>query len=507
MSWFYDTIIKDDLPELWEEGFKQVGYGNCASVALFPDDTCLALYAINHDPDGTRTAAQIARFSERDAETYLKLRKVYLEHLEPAYIEQAFSVAPPVGVPGPMEKALANPELIKAGLDPHLAMMTLVQALSVLFESEGLIAYLLRTAQSMGMYCDEAGTALLVVTTLYSFFTNVATQGTNHSLAHALHRALYRYGAETFTHSEVDKAIIENGVARGIQLKDGTRIEAKKAVISTLSPHQLCYDLVGPDYLSPQILRKIDALETSRTCIAVCQWVLTEYPKWKAHDFNSDIDGEEIYSGMSTHGLGTKEVSSILEECSYRRMHRIPPEASMIFIIPPPEAQLNPILGYCQCYSEIALPPAWAYPEEWWIKYQHELPEWKMSQFQKYMVDMSWDKVVGLIPVTPYYIARHLKNMGPSGNWTIIDMVASQMGSFRPIPELAQHRTPIKNLYATGSGLGNWGMSSFCTSYTCYKVMSEDYGLRKPWEEQGRPYTGSFIKSKKERRGRWLNRM
>jgi beta-carotene ketolase (CrtO type) len=67
-------------------------------------------------------------------------------------------------------------------------------------------------------------------------------------------------------------------------------------------------------------------------------------------------------------------------------------------------------------------------------------------------------------------------------------MFASQMGRFRPIPELANHRTPIENIYhgsgAThfGGGIGRSG------SYNCYKVIAEDLGLRKIWEEQGRPF-------------------
>ncbi len=78
--------------------------------------------------------------------------------------------------------------------------------------------------------------------------------------------------------------------------------------------------------------------------------------------------------------------------------------------------------------------------------------------------------------------------MAPNGNWICIDPISSQLGANRPIPEMADHRTPINNLYATGIA---WGMDMAASStqgYTCYKSIADDLGLRKPWEEQGRPW-------------------
>ena len=387
-----------------------------------------------------------------------------------------------------MKVVASDPEIAKAGLTPDIATMTPLQGLKIIYESEELIVSILRGSQMVGLYCEDAGLALSVILNNVEGLTHAYIQGGSHNYAHAMHRVLYRYGARVFTHSEVVKAIIENGVATGILLKDGSQVRAKKAVISTLSPHQLCHDIIGPDYLSPQILRKIDALETTRCCPTWYEWALTEYPKFKAHDFNPDIDTEEAYSGVASYTLGEKSVMSIVKESAYRRMYQMPPEHMLVFSAVPPIARMTPDPKQCIASVEAAVPPAWAFPEDYWIKFQHEHAEYQMRKFQQYMVDMSWDKVIGLIPVTPLYIAKHLKNMAPSGNWQIIDFIPSQAGCFRPIAELARHRTPVKNLYATGSGWGSWAASSLCTAYTCYKVMADDYGLRKPWEEQGRSY-------------------
>ncbi|MDO8784591.1 MAG: hypothetical protein Q7J12_00080, partial [Syntrophales bacterium] len=102
--------------------------------------------------------------------------------------------------------------------------------------------------------------------------------------------------------------------------------------------------------------------------------------------------------------------------------------------------------------------------------------------------NMTWDNVIGYVPVTPFFTSKHARNWGPYGNWCVIDNSPSQVGRLRPIPELASGRMPIKNLYATGSGWHPFGNGSSCQGYNIYKVIAEDLGLKKPWEEKKRPF-------------------
>ena len=100
---------------------------------------------------------------------------------------------------------------------------------------------------------------------------------------------------------------------------------------------------------------------------------------------------------------------------------------------------------------------------------------------------MNWDNVIDYDPLTPYDCCR-LKNMAPTGNWAVIDVIPGQTGKFRPVPELAQYTTPIKNLYCTGSAWGFTGAATDAQAYNCYKVIAGDFNLKKPWEEEGRPF-------------------
>ena len=74
------------------------------------------------------------------------------------------------------------------------------------------------------------------------------------------------------------------------------------------------------------------------------------------------------------------------------------------------------------------------------------------------------------------------------GCWDHITCRASQGGKRRPIPELAGYRTPIKNLYMASASMHPSGGVLGVPGYNCYKIIAQDFGLRKIWEEKGRAY-------------------
>ncbi len=104
---------------------------------------------------------------------------------------------------------------------------------------------------------------------------------------------------------------------------------------------------------------------------------------------------------------------------------------------------------------------------------------------------MNWDNIIGCDYNSPYD-ACLLLNMAPNGNMIVIDHVAYQFYENRPTPELANHRTPIKNLYATGVA---WHLAASGASpaYNCYKIIANDMGLGKPWEEPGKEEPDSLV--------------
>jgi len=110
-----------------------------------------------------------------------------------------------------------------------------------------------------------------------------------------------------------------------------------------------------------------------------------------------------------------------------------------------------------------------------------------VKQWQWYAPNMTWDNVIAAYCNTPDDVVKRNPNMH-EGGWVIGAHVASQMGRFRPCPELARYRTPIKNLYLCGASQHYGGGLRGRSGYNCYKIIAEDFGLPKVWEEKGRSY-------------------
>ena len=292
-------------------------------------------------------------------------------------------------------------------------------------------------------------------------------------------------GGKFFSKHEVEKVLIENGTARGIRLTDGTEVEARKLVVSTLSPEQLCCQLIGEEYFQPRTIRRIQHLSRRLVCITWYHWAIHDRPRYTAEAFSPDI----YKTGLLA--LSMKDPTVLIRENAWRALGKMPPptpsdSALLVWCLslddPTQAPQGKHIAG-----SEQFVLGADQMSEREWLAYKKKNAEDVLRYWQEYAPNMKWENVIGYDPLTPYDCLR-LKNMGPTGNWAVIDVIPGQTGKFRPIPELARYRTPVKNLYCTGSAWGFTGGATDCQAYNCYKVIAEDHGLDKHWEKEGYPF-------------------
>ncbi len=235
-----------------------------------------------------------------------------------------------------------------------------------------------------------------------------------------------------------------------MRLADGTEVEAKYAVLTDVDPYQLCVELIGEEYLSHEIIRKIKRLEMDWITISWYTFALHERPCYIAENFDPDV-----YKCCSI-ALGRKSWEDFMKDVRRRRMEMWPdPDNFHLFICDHsylPEAGTAPPGKACVLARQWVL-PAYAYSEQEWKELEKRHADELLNWWQKFAPNMTWDNVIGYLPVTPFYTSRHARNWGPAGNWAVIDMGPNQLGRWRPIPEWAGHRIrPIEKLYATGAG-------------------------------------------------------
>ena len=473
--------IWEDFPEWMDYGVKIVKPKVGGATVFREDDTWAGIYTLWADENCEKTHRLLSRFSAKDADTFMKLVEKWEKFIYPALLEWIFS--PPQPFPDAIERLVMNQD---AGVMPDWTQMSCVQFMRDIFESPEVQTMGIRASQSMGVPPDSYGLGIAGITQMFTLRDVIGIAGGSHQCAHASQRIVLENGGEIWHSSGVDKIIIENGKAKGIRLNDGTEVEAKLGVVCGASPHQLVFELTGSEYWSPDIVRKVKNLEMDWIAISWYTWALHEHPEYKAENFDSDIK----YGGWIT--LGRKGLNAILEEAARRRMGLWPdPEDFQLcvsnwsifapgYFAPPDKSCI---------LTEEFVQPATMYSDEEWKGMEKRHAEEILSFWQQYAPNMTWDNVIGHVPITPYFTAKHARNYAPSGNWCVIDMCGPQMGRHRPIRELADLANfPIKNLYPCSSAWHPYGSASSQQGYWVYKILAEKYNLRKPWEEKGRPY-------------------
>lgn len=496
LPWYYAPIWRD-FPEFWDYG-AQWEQHKCSDGFVFRDkENCLAIYSDKHDPDQERTAAEIARFSQRDADTWRNLSA--LASSDEFLRVTTDTIFRPIEEQGTPETTARQAALLQKltlhGFAPDSLTMkaSALRAAREWFESPELQSCILRFAVSSVVDINEAGSGMSAMGMGATLPTIGFNRGGTHQIAHAAHQILVQSGCRFFTNMEVERAIIEHGKATGVRLADGSEIAARKLVVSTLSPHQLIFDLIGEEHVADKLKRRVRQLEVSFGCLMWYSFAVHEAPRYKAEAFNPDIH-ECQWLGMQPD----PDPMHIARECLYQRLRQFPPledyapTVGCHSLVDPSFAPP----GKHVVFNEQLAPPATTFSEPEWLDIKRRYADELIDLWKDYAPNMTWDNVIGVDTNSAYDHAR-MKNLGPDGTMAGIDRSAHQMAENRPTPELANHRTPVERLYATG---GAWHVGSNAGSseaYNCYKIIAKDLGLGRPWEEPGKEEPDSLVEQQR----------
>jgi phytoene dehydrogenase-like protein len=224
---FYYGPLYRDFPEFWEYGAQCDQYLVAEGAVFRNNNTCLTIYSEKHDPTQERTAREIARFSPRDAEQWLKFWKLWQDdELQKVVLEGLFNPPEMRAAPEVLERQMTlYPKLVEANFEPNSLVMasSYLRCAKDLFESKELQYCIMRYVLTQ-RDVSEPGVGVEMFSWAGSLPLLSFVRGGTHQIAHAAHKILVRDGCKFFTHCEVDKVIIENGAAKGIRLADGSRI-------------------------------------------------------------------------------------------------------------------------------------------------------------------------------------------------------------------------------------------------------------------------------------------
>lgn len=424
-----------------------------------------------------KTCAEIARFSPRDAQKYAEFIDFWQRLLKG--IIPIFN-APPKSV----IDILGNYDLHKlkdlfSVLGPPNQTLDLLRTmfssaedtLNEYFDSEFVKAPLARLASEMGTQPSQKNLAIGAIMLAMRHNPGMARpRGGTGALTQALLNLVKSLGGQVFTDQAVEKILIDDGRAVGVRVKGGTEYRANKGVISNIDAKRLFLQLVDAadvDDADENLRERLDRrIVNNNETILKIDCALSEAPRFEHHQHQDDY-----LIGSVLIADSVKQVELAHSEPSIGRI----PDADPSFYAVVP-TMLDPTMAPEGKHT------LWI---EFFAPYQIEQKTdglkgtgWT-DELKNKVADRVIDKLAEYAPnIKNAIIARNVESPAElgerlgayKGNYYHIDMTLEQMVFFRPLPELANYKTPIDGLYLTGAGTHPGGSISGMPGRNCARV-------------------------------------
>jgi phytoene dehydrogenase-like protein len=424
--------------------------------------------------DVERSCASIAKFSKRDADSYRDMQRRFDELMKNILGPQTYV---------PMEAApmmAAKAELTELGRAlAEYTEKTPEEIVCECFENEQVRTLMLYMACHWGLDYSQSGVSYMVPVYLNRMTNYRLTAGGSHRVSNALLKSIFEQGGQIRTSAQIKQIIVENGTAKGVELEDGTRFMANKAVVSTIDTHQTFLKYVGEEKLEKEFVEMIRIWQWEKWSLCVLHLAMAEPPKFKAAESQPDLDNAFI------HVLGYESLADLKAHWDAMGNGEVPlhagfnccfPSAHDSFQAPPGKAS-----GLVSQMAPFDLRDGGA---DRWLQhtFREEIAERQIAVLQRYAPNITRDKVLWTYLTTPADIQNKFANMvqGSSKQGAYHPL---QMGYLRPNQDCSQYRTPVKNLYLGGASVAPGGMVLFGPGYNCANAIAEDFSIEKWWKE------------------------
>ncbi|MEB3190567.1 MAG: NAD(P)/FAD-dependent oxidoreductase [Snowella sp.] len=464
-------------PVLQELGLAQYGleYLFCDPTVFCPHPN--GQYFLAHR-SLAQTCAEIARYSPRDAEKYGEFIR-YWSVLMGA-IQPLFNVPPQaiLEILGSYDRRRLQQIWAIAGsknkaLDFIRTMISSPEdLLNEWFDSEIVKAPLARLAAEIGAPPSQKGiTAGMMMMAMRHDPGMARPKGGTGALTNALVKLVQEKGGTILTDQTVKRVLVEKGTAIAVEVANGKMFKAAKGIISNLDARRLFLQLVEPGAIAaadPHLRERVERrLINNNETILKIDCALAELPRF------------ERFTQNENHLMGTILIADSM--LHVEQAHAL----TILGQIP----DSNPSL-----YLDIPtlLDPSMAPPGkhtlwiEFFAPYQIAGAEgtgltgtgWTEALKNK-VADRVIDKLADYAPnLKAAILARHVESPAElaerlgsyKGNYYHLDMTLDQMMFLRPLPEIANYQTPIKNLYLTGAGTHPGGSISGMPGRNCARV-------------------------------------
>lgn len=435
-------------------------------ACLFSDGESLCLYS-----DLEKSCQSIARFSKKDADAYREFYN-FTEEAMNLFLAPATYVNP---LPSLEQAGMLSSNPITHRVD-ELTGESPKQIVDKMFENERVRTMFLYLACMWGLEYDMEGLGYL-----FPLMINRGThfrlcQSGSHHIAHLLGKVIVQNKGMIWGGFRVKRILLEGGVAKGVELDNGDIIEANRAVVSSVDPHQTFFKFVGRENLQPEFANRLDQYRWEEWSFFVTHMALHERPNFKAAAKNPDVNDAMIcVAGYDCEDDMVNHWEAI------RRGELAKPAFNACFpsIHDPAQAPPGKHTGLLTTFAPYELKDGGA---EAWYKMRKEYSQQAIDVLSKYAPNINSDSIIHTYTISPLDIENKFPDM-VRGSFKQGAYYPLQMGYMRPNEYCSDHSTPIKNLFICGASSHSGGMATYGPGYCAANTIAEALDIQKWWSE------------------------
>ncbi len=274
----------------------------------------------------------------------------------------------------------------------------------------------------------------------------------------------------------VERIIIENKAAVGVELKNGEIVKAKRGIVSGAGAVQTLLELIGEDYLDKDLADKAKRFKWDLNCLVTPHLALNKPIMWKAAKWDAEID-RAPWVGWGYNNLDEfqTQYNDIYEKKLQRQFGGM---ALLPTKITPTQSPEGKHTGAYWQFTGYDLEGG----AKNWDEQREEIMERMLEQWRRWALNLDEDNILGKYLYTPYDTERNIISMRKA-SMMLGDVSLHQLYAYRPFIGLANYKVPqIEGLYLNGGSTHPFGAVTAAPGYNCARKIAEDYKIKKWWE-------------------------
>ncbi|WP_167752900.1 phytoene desaturase family protein [Pusillimonas caeni] len=421
--------------------------------------------------DLDETVANIARFSKKDAATFrewnAKAERITTDVFLPERYAEPLPAAEREALLG--QHALGREFLDVCGRQP-------LEVVEELFENEHVRLLFLFKVSLFGTWLtDTLNKTSPMGSVIRAFDLKTGYQlckGGSFNLARGLMERFIEAGGTYWNQCEIERIVVENGRATGIECADGRKAKASSFVASTVDVHQTFENFIGRDQLPEAMRRKVDDFKYTTWTLFGLHLALNEMPRFAAESFDPNIQLTQKWSiGADT----MEELNAAHEDV---KVNKVP---EIIQFGAGPLSVLDPALapkGKHVTYAWHVMPHNPDLGGRNFEDFKREFAEKIIDRWAEYCPNMTRDNILGRYVYTSHEYVQELPNMREG------DIFMGALSGDQVMDRHFGYRTPIQGLYMAGSATHPGGAISGGAGYIVAGLVADELGIKKWWKTE-----------------------